>query len=143
MEKECPICGMLFDTNISTQKYCDKCKLSKNAKRDVTYMKYRIEKSKSNYKKPNLISGTCYLCGKEFTKEKSIAYNKCRYDRKLFCSTSCRDKYWKSTLICRTCKKPIGDLPDVEVGKNKNLTHFCSPECKRQYLDWQKSLRMY
>lgn len=77
----------------------------------------------------------CLQCGKEIHVKPS------QYDRKKYCSRSCKTDYqqknppqfWKDmnkkvTVKCSYCKQPISRKPSTV-----NKTNFCNVECKRLY----------
>lgn len=71
MTKECPLCGMKFESNIATRKYCFEC--SNLSDRKKGYLRNDIEKKQEKYDaflwKPKIFEGYCDNCGKYLKKE--------------------------------------------------------------------------
>lgn len=126
MEKECIICGDIFEAIRSTRKYCDRCQ--KNSKKAQSRMNSAIVASKfrmGEYDVP--VSKICPYCGKEFLTARGRKY----------CSDSCERNYRMETNTCQFC----GELLFPEV---KTIGKTVHPRCKEAaYEAWARRKGWY
>lgn len=139
MQKECVICGILFNTDNKNRKYCDDCSSHTRARRD----EYRRALSRSFWRtyEPKLHHGVCAQCKKEFKYPQDLFYRSELMDRLQgdleFCSNRCISDWRHERGLCTTCGGPIDEssnfLPDDLLGRK-----FCSTRCKSKYMQREK-----
>ncbi len=131
MEKECALCGKLFETPTKIRKYCDDCLRHEKLNRaDIAYAQKRTR----SYMKPKVLELKCAQCGKEFKtisklvfRVSQVAYNGDSKDH-VFCSQKCVDQFHIEHAKCRVCGKDITDSPTFN--PHAWSTWYCSDECK-------------
>ena len=136
MEKECEICGTVFETKNKLRKYCDNCQ--KHTGRNRREVERGIRHIAELTREPNVHEVECEECGKVF---KTIASCHIIFDdnegRHLFCSPRCKDSYIKYHGVCDRCGKQFaGDYYPVLGGKNYG--YYCSAECYQDFRQEQK-----
>ena len=105
----CKFCGKEYEDYFKESKYCSK----------ECYRNYRKENAKLKDKQ-------CPVCGKWFKPQNSTV---------IYCSKECSAKNNRNRVLCYcdNCGKPFERIKS-EVDKNKR--HFCSNECKYEYICW-------
>lgn len=116
LEKECEICGAIFEVQHPNQKYCGECK--KNPTKARAHYRKAVFINKANagdlYKKTTRV---CEQCGKKFSS----------YGKK-FCSPSCQIQHNIESAKCCNCGKPLIDF-GIKI-KTAGGWHYCSDACK-------------
>ena len=134
MQKECDICGGMFETDTKQRKYCDKCITNPaKARREVQKGLRRI--FRATYE-PKVNEYVCDQCGKQFksTSELVVRYweklQNGHQTRRVFCCSTCKEQHQSERVTCRQCGKSLKRL------KLKPLaisTHFCNDRCKQKW----------
>ena len=144
IEKECKICGKIFEAKTKRRLYCDDCQ--KHSLEKSRRMQSRIIKNINTYKiKEDIITYTCDLCGKEHSAPKNILHEKLYVSGKsvfgwdniehLYCCEQHRNIDIRNHMSCKLCGKSLKDN-DYDFNPNKfnvNAVYFCSEECKHKY----------
>lgn len=119
LEKECEICGAIFEVQYPNQKYCGECK--KNPTKARAHYRKAVFINKVNagdlYKKTTCV---CEQCGKKFSS----------YGKK-FCSPSCQVQHNIESAKCCNCGKPLIDF-GIKI-KTAGGWHYCSDACKQDF----------
>ena len=128
MEKECEICGAIFEAVKATRQYCDKCQ--KHSTRARQKMEINLRMSRSRLGDDMFpVNAKCIECGKEMQIPKKWAEK-----TQIFCSQKCREKYRMSYMPSRI-KKPALKAVCKMCGKEfEGKRTFCSQECYAAYL---------
>jgi hypothetical protein len=139
MQKECAICGIIFNTENKNRKYCDDCSAHTRSRRD----EYERALARSYWRtyEPELHSGVCAQCKKAFKIPTDLLDRpevKERTQGELeFCSKRCLVDWRHERGLCTNCGAPIdelsGFLPDDLLGRK-----FCSNRCKYRYMRQEK-----
>ena len=139
MQKECAICGIIFNTENKNRKYCDDCSAHTRSRRD----EYERALARSYWRtyEPKLHSGVCAQCKKAFKIPTDLLDRpevKERTQGELeFCSKRCLVDWRHERGLCTNCGAPIdelsGFLPDDLLGRK-----FCSNSCKYRYMRQEK-----
>lgn len=118
-EKECEICGAIFEVQHPNQKYCNECK--KNPTKAKAHYRKAVFINKVHagdiYKKTTRV---CEQCGKKFSS----------YGKK-FCSPSCQIQHNIESAKCCNCGKPLIDF-GIKI-KTAGGWHYCSDACKQDF----------
>lgn len=127
-EKECEICGVLFQPTRRNQKYCPSCRKHPEQKKKEyeRALKSSIRKYGYGREESVFFDSKCQFCGQTF---QNITFHQRR-----FCSDNCEKNWIMANTCCANCGKHIekGDEPP----KHWNSTWYCSAECKHEA--WMK-----
>lgn len=124
MEKECALCGILFETPTATRLYCDDC---------LHHKKLRTKEINGSQRRareilgPKVYEGVCPECGKEF---KMWEYLTCERDGKVFCSNKCYSRDKKRSEGCVICGRNLA-FRYTEENIDKTTFKYCSKECEQ------------
>lgn len=139
-EKECPICGVFFNTPTKIRKYCDKC--AKNATRKAKKAEWEVIRSKKENPTVRLISYVCELCGKEHTVEtkyltklKICGSSRSSWDEEdhYYCCEQHADQARHDHATCSNCGKILkGTSYSYSPYREHN---YCSAECEYIHKD--------
>ena len=126
VEKECAICGAIFETTNPLRKYCDDCSAHSSSRKHEYTRAYR--ESYSRMYEPKMLTLTCDECGKEFqtiakckimSREDTVQY--------VFCCPACkkahRERYERANNFCLNCGKFVENYPE----------QYCSEACKEEH----------
>lgn len=129
MQKECKICGILFDTDNKQRLCCEDCSAHYNSRR-YQYQK-ATEKNIATYYEPQIIERDCEVCGKHFKTISKLLFSVTGDDNRkhVFCSNSCKEDYKRAHAVCDECGCSLADKPYSSV----DHYHFCSEECRNIY----------
>ena len=132
-EKECGICGKLFQVTHKNQQYCPECR--KHSGRKKAAMAEIMRKNASKYAawehadNPQLETLTCAHCGKEFQGRAGDTY----------CSKACAERHFIETARCGFCGRLL--YPMGIVVKPHAAPAYCSDEC-REKQRWASAERL-
>lgn len=124
LEKECEICGIIFQPTRSTQKYCEDCRKHPEQKRKEydRALKRSIREYGTGYEEPVFFDTECKNCGKTFQNNK--------FQNLKFCSDDCEHKWILEHTCCSNCGRPATE-EDV-LPKEFTLTWYCSKDCRQE-----------
>jgi len=140
MQKECAICGIIFDTENKNRKYCDDCSAHTRSRRE----EYSRAMARSYWRtyEPELHSGVCAQCKKVFKiptdllDKPEVRENRIQGELE-FCSKRCLVDWRHERGLCTSCGAPIDEssrsLPEDLLGRK-----FCSYSCKSRYMQQEK-----
>ena len=130
-EKECEICGVIFQPNRANQKYCPECqKHPERKKREYSRALARsIREYGTGYEEPVFFETKCKYCGKNFRNNK--------FQKLEFCSDECEHKWILEHIRCANCGRHATETDQLP--KHYTYHWFCSEKCKHEA--WMKSLR--
>ena len=139
MQKECEICGIIFNTENKNRKYCDDCSAHTRSRRNE-YERALVRSYWRTYE-PELHRGVCAQCKKEFKIPIDLLDRpevKERTQGELeFCSKRCLVDWRHERGLCTSCGALIdeqsGFLTDDLLGRK-----FCSNSCKSRYMRQEK-----
>lgn len=135
MEKECAICGVLFETDNPIRKYCDKCKDHPEAERRK--MEIALACNKKRMYEPTTQDVTCELCGRHNVIPTHLmchvtypsTSSSDGHDH-VFCCREHRDEWMDKDkrlhAVCAQCGSPMPNSPRYVKGA---ANQFCSDEC--------------
>ena len=135
MEKECPICGTLFETSSANRKYCDNCRTHPEQKWKKA--EYALQDSINRTYQPRLAKLTCEYCGKEHVipvkllyKVKLTAGSQNNWDEKnhYFCCAEHLEYAVRDHAVCEECGQSLKDKPFNILAHH----HYCSEECSQK-----------
>ena len=142
-QRVCAICGAIFNVTHHNRKYCDKCRIHPEQKRQQ--IEWAYENSKRRMAEPKIIEVECELCHKKIktTKKLLFKFEDRENTEHRFCSRKCLDtaheKYNKEQVwphivpsMCLCCGKSLTDS-DFFNGVDQK-TAFCSKECHDKYM---------
>ncbi len=130
IEKECAICGQIFQTETKIRKYCDDC--LKHKKLNLRIVLEAKERLNTYREAPEVYSYICKRCGKEF---KNTWSNLLEWEGYKFCTWTCmkdfKKNYNKESSSCMWCGRSLADS-DTYNGTLPS-TWYCSKECREEY----------
>lgn len=136
MEKECAICGQLFETPTAIRKYCDDClRHGKRNRSDIAHAEKRLR----SYWEPEVREYGCYTCGKRFRTISRLLFqvsSEWAHDgeRHVFCSQKCEEAYRREYVRCRGCGKSLKGTPgEAWYTPGVWQSEFCSEECRKKH----------
>lgn len=120
MQKECIICGAIFESKRKDRQYCDDCQ--KNSGKAKAKLNNAIMRSKYRLGEFNKVKDkVCSYCNKSF--KTTDGYRD-------FCNSECERNYKIKNNLCQYCKKPL--YPEIVT-----IASTVHPECKEAaYKDW-------
>lgn len=134
MEKECALCGKLFETQNKNRKYCDDCIAHKKLRQIEISC---ADKHMNVYNPVVTHEGICSECGKPFTKLQKFMYKfsltaNDYHPYVEFCSNKCINRYAKKHKPCEICGKLL-----IDAYTDKNIDtetlNCCSVACQKIY----------
>lgn len=120
MQKECTICGEIFEAKREIRQYCDNCQ--KNSSKAKTRLNKAVIRSKYRLGEYDKIKDkACSYCNRNFKTTNSY---------RDFCNNECETNYKVKNNLCQYCKKPL--YPEIIT--TASTLH---PECKElAYKEW-------
>ena len=130
MQKECEICGAIFNTTRTNRKYCDDC--GKNPKQSQSSLNRAVMRSKYRLGEFDKVrEKTCSYCNKTF---KTMT-------NKDFCGNECEKNYKIRNNLCQWCKKPL--YPEI-ITTAGALHPKCKENAHKEWArrhNWRKKCR--
>lgn len=130
-EKECEICGILFQPTRANQKYCPDCrKHPEQKKKEYSRALARsIREYGTGYEAPVFFESACKYCGHVFQNN--------RFQLKKFCSDVCEHNWILEHTRCVNCGKPATEGDNLP--KHDSDLWYCSERCRHEA--WMKDQR--
>ena len=123
-EKECGICGIIFQPTRANQKYCPSCR--KNPEQKKREYDRALKRSIREYgygrQESVFFDSKCAFCGQIF---QNITFR-----QRNFCSDECEKKWILANVRCSNCGKRITE--EDTLPRNWNSIWYCSWECKHE-----------
>ena len=139
MEKECPICGVLFETDNPIRKYCDKCR--NHPEREMKKVETALRCSKKRMYEPQTEEVVCELCGRHNVIPVHLLSHVTCYSTSssdghdhIFCCREHRDEWSdadrRAHAVCAQCGVSMAGSPKYVSGA---INQFCSDECHNAF----------
>lgn len=123
-EKECEICGILFQPTRGNQKYCPACRKHPEQKKEMyaRTLARSIREYGTGHEEPVFFETACKYCGQMFQNNK--------FQNLKFCSDDCERNWILEHLHCAYCGRPATE--DDKLPKHYTDRWYCSEECKHE-----------
>lgn len=122
VEKECEICGILFEAHSKSQKYCPICKENPRTLKRQMKRALRDSYRRNEYSEIKLYDKICLQCGKTF---------KTSNPNKDCCNSACEVQFKTEHLTCLYCHSNL--YAKGIIGNIHTKYNFCNDKCRTDY----------